>query len=115
MLYRDQNVQPLPLFLEELGKRIERYRLSRQLRQEDVAEAAGVSRVTIRKLESGGGNVETLARVLRALGIGDRLLEIVPDATVSPLDEKTGSGKPRQRARRRSAVARKEPWKWGDE
>nr|WP_246426297.1 helix-turn-helix transcriptional regulator [Sphingomonas kyeonggiensis] len=98
-----------------LGERIEKYRLSRNLRQQDIADAAGIRRGTVGKLEKGGGTIETLARVLRALDIGDRLLDIVPDARQSPMDARTTRGTDRARARPQEPDAGDAPWSWGKE
>lgn len=106
---------PLAVVIAALGHRIERYRLSRNIRQVDLAHQAGVSRVTLGKLERGqGGTLETLARVLRALGIEDRLPDLVPDATFSPLDPRSATGRQRQRVRQQSTPPA-EPWTWGDD
>ncbi|MGE4338613.1 MAG: helix-turn-helix domain-containing protein [Pigmentiphaga sp.] len=114
---RKTGITTLPVqgLLQELGQRLERYRLSRNLRQEDVATAAGLSRMTVGKLERGGGTLDTLARVLRALDLEERILEVVPDARVSPMDPSSGSGEIRQRARPSSRGSDKDPWTWGDE
>ncbi|WCM26271.1 helix-turn-helix domain-containing protein [Sphingomonas sp. QA11] len=111
----DSKQQPIANVLVMLGERIEKYRLSRNLRQQDVAEAAGVRRGTVSKLEKGGGTIETLARVLRALDIGDRLLDIVPDARLSPMDAHTTRGTERARARPQDPDQDDGPWSWGEE
>lgn len=112
---QETSLKPVGALLEELGRRIERYRLSRNLRQEDVAKGAGLTRVTVGKLERGGGNIETLVRVLRALGAEDRILDVVPDARISPMDPKSVAGGERQRARPSDSAGADEPWTWGDE
>lgn len=106
---------PITAVIGALGQRIERYRLSRNIRQADLAWQAGVSRVTLGKLERGeGATLQTLARVLRALGIEDRLPDLVPDASVSPLDPRSATGRPRQRVRQ-SVPLSNAPWTWGDD
>lgn len=105
---------PIAAVIGALGQRIERYRLSRNIRQADLAWQAGVSRVTLGKLERGeGGTLQTLARVLRALDIEERLPDLVPDATLSPLDPRSATGRPRQRVRQPAPVP-DAPWAWGD-
>lgn len=115
MRYDDLSTLPIKDVMARFGAQLERYRLSRNLRQEDVARAAGVSRMTVSKLESGGGTLETLVRVLRALDIEERLLQLVPDATLSPLDPRSGQAAGRQRARPVAAPTADQPWTWGDE
>lgn len=114
MLYSDTDTKPVKVLLAELGQRLEQYRLSRNLRQEDVAQAAGISRMTVSKMERGGGNIETLVRLLRALGLGDRILDVVPDARISPMDAKSATGENRQRARPAVEETADKPWTWSD-
>lgn len=108
-------IKPIDIQAKELGERIAAYRLSRNLRQEDVAERAGVSRGVIVRLETGiGGTIDSLLRVMTALGISDRVALIAPDARLSPLDPKSAD-EPRQRARPQPEDATTtEPWTWGD-
>jgi transcriptional regulator with XRE-family HTH domain len=114
-MHYDSGTKPLQATLVEFGRHIERYRLSRNLRQADVAKAAGISRMTVGKLERGGGTIETLVRVLKALDLSDRLFDLIPNAQLSPLDPKTGSGENRQRARPQDDQNPDVPWTWGDE
>lgn len=96
----------------ELGRRIEAFRLARNLRQEDVAREAGISRVTLSRLEGGkGATLESLLRVMRALDLSTRVLDLVPDARASPLDP---LGERRQRARVTQNDAPASEWTWGD-
>ncbi len=101
--------------LEELGQRIASYRISRNLKQADLATAAGVDRTTISRLESGKATIDTLARVLVALQIEDRLLNIVPDTRLNPLDPIAARGHPRQRVRSKPARHEEEPWSWKED
>jgi len=113
--YKSDALKPIDALLEQLGTQIERYRIARRIKQEDLAKQAGISSRTLRRLESGGnGTLDTVARVLRALGIGDRLLALVPDATLTPLDPRSGQKQARQRVRD-SAPVPDRPWQWGDE
>ena len=106
---------PLTRLLEELGARIEAYRISRQMKQEELASKAGISTRTLRRLESNGnGTLDTFARLLRALEMDHRLLDVIPAATVSPLDTRRTAKAPRRRVRHR-AEEPDTPWTWGDE
>lgn len=111
--HSDWKLLPIAGLLERLGKRIALYRLSRGLRQEDVAEAAGVARGTVARLEAGeGGTIETLVRVMRALELEGRLDSLFPDAEADPF-----SG-PDLRSRKRARPSAKPSdasWRWGDE
>jgi len=105
---------PVSEIITALGQRIEAYRISRGIKQADLAISAGISRSTLMRLEAGtSGSIETLVRVLRALGLADRVLELVPDASLSPLDPMSETGRRRLRVRDRKTDPA--PWSWGDE
>src|SRR3546814_16716587 len=89
---------------------------SSDLKQAELAEMAGISRSTLARLEAGnGGTIDSLARIMRALEIEDRLLDVMPDAKLSPLDPRSDTGKARQRVRKSSAGEAGEEWRWGEE
>ena len=106
--------KPVVILAKEFGERLAGFRLSRNLRQSDVASEAGVSRGALVRLEAGeGGTVDSLIRVLKALNLDDRINILVPDATISPLDPRSEL---RQRARPVTKDNKKNtPWRWGDE
>jgi transcriptional regulator with XRE-family HTH domain len=64
---------PVSRALRQLGDDVTTWRKLRGLTQTQVADRAGVSRGTLRRLEHGDGGVgiEGLLRVLRALGVLD--------------------------------------------
>ena len=101
--------------VRELGESLAAYRLSRNILQEDVAEQAGVSPGVVIRLESGkGGTIDSLIRVVKALGCEDRITALVPDATINPLDPRSVKGL-RKRARKpRNEGVGSEPWTWGE-
>ena len=107
--------KPIVTLKLELGRAIAAYRLSRNLRQADIAEQAGVSPGVLIRLEAGkGGTVDSLIRVVRALGWEDRITTIVPDATVNPLDPRGVKG-PRKRARKpKNSEQSRKPWTWAE-
>ncbi len=108
--------RPLAGTLIDLGRKLEAYRISRNIKQVDLAELAGISRSTLVRIEAGkGGTIDSLARVMRALDVEERLLDIVPDAQLSPLDERSDTSKPRQRVRHSSDATGSEDWQWDDE
>lgn len=114
--YDSPDLRPLSVLLSDLGKQIEAYRISRNLKQAELAEMAGISRSTAARLEAGnGGTIDSLARIMRALEIEDRLLDVMPDAKLSPLDPRSDTGKARQRVRKSSEGEAGEEWSWGDE
>lgn len=105
--------KPIAVLARDLGDRIAAFRLSRNIRQEDVAREAGISRGAVARIEAGGGTIDTLLRVIKALGIEDRIEMLVPDARMSPLDPKSGV-EPRLRARPSTDESpNNAPWSWG--
>jgi len=108
-----------PAVLDELGRRLARARLERNLTQAQLAAQAGLGRATLQRLESGqDSELSTLIRTLRALGLLELLDRLVPDPPPSPIELLKLQGKERRRARARvdrppSAPAA--PWRWGDE
>jgi len=88
--------------LGSLAERIRKLRLSKDLLREDVAKKAGVSLRTLSSLEkSGRGTIETLLRVLRALGEPAPLNSVVAATPISPMALlRTGPDPKRARRRR---------------
>lgn len=101
---------------EQLGGRLAAQRLGRDLTQRQLAESAGVSLNTLRRLEAGrNASLDTLIRVLDALDLGDRLDALAPPTDVRPVDRvRNTAGVERRRA---SGAGRdpSEPWSWGDD
>ena len=99
-----------------LCKRLENIRLSRNITQHQLAEEAGVSTRTIRRLEKGQGvSLDTFIRVLSALRIQPSLENLLPDPTVRPIERvglRTGE---RKRARPVPVSQECPAWSWGDE
>lgn len=83
----------------ELGKRIEQLRLERNITQDDMAEAIGVTRKTYAKLEQGQCKLETLVAALRVLGQVNQLEHFLSQTSYSPLELLKREGKRRKRAR----------------
>ena len=100
-----------------LCKRLEAVRLDKNINQTELAQRAGVSRRTISRMENGQGiSLETLIRVLRALGLEQNLAQLVPEVGIQPIERvREKRTKPRQRASRPRKPTEKKPWKWGDE
>lgn len=105
--------RPVSVLAKELGERIEAFRLSQNLRQEDIVDATGLSRGTIVRVEAGkGGTIDSLIRILKALGVEGQLETLVPDAQLSPLERRQ---KHRQRARPSEPEVQSSSWTWGEE
>lgn len=105
--------------LEEIGNRLARTRLERNLSQERLATEAGVSKATIERLEAGQPVKSTsLIRVLRSLGRLEALDQLLPEPLPSPIERLRLQGRQRQRARSARSdrgPQEAEPWRWADE
>jgi transcriptional regulator with XRE-family HTH domain len=106
--------------LAELGRRLARTRLERNLTQVELGEEAGVGLATVQRLEDGqAARLSSLIRVLRVLGLLDVLELLIPEPTPSPIERLKLQGKQRQRAahpRSENAPSSEpKPWSWGDE
>ena len=85
--------------LAELGGRMQRTRLNRNITQPDLARRAGISRRALQKLEAGESTtVSTFIRALRALGEIGQLDALLPAPGYSPVQLAKLKGKERQRA-----------------
>lgn len=107
--------------LDEVGRRLARVRLERNIGQSELAVEAGVGLATVQRLERGRSVALTsLIRVLRALDLLETLDRAVPEPLPSPVEQLQLRGRRRQRAgssrtARASEQASEEPWRWGDE
>lgn len=85
--------------LDELGERLRNTRLNRDQSQAELADRAGVSVETVRKLEDGRNvSLTTLVKVLRALGRLDAFDGLIPEPGLSPIQLLEMQGRRRQRA-----------------
>ena len=82
----------------EIGQRIDQIRLERNLTQQQLADAVGLSRVSYAKLVSGQGKFTNVIAVLRALDQLALLENFVPEAVFSPIEQLKLKGKQRKRA-----------------
>jgi transcriptional regulator with XRE-family HTH domain len=105
--------KPVTVLAQDLGERLSRYRLSRNLRQQDIAKLSGISRGAITRIEAGqGGTIDSLLRIMTALDLEDRIKMLLPDAALSPLDSRRDNDL-RQRARKdNTEKPADEPWSW---
>jgi transcriptional regulator with XRE-family HTH domain len=85
-----------------IGGRLKAYRLSQNIRVEDVAVKTGLSRNTIMNAEAGRNpRLSTLIRLLRAYGRLDNLDSLLPAPAISPLQLLRNRGRVPRRARPR--------------
>lgn len=98
----DRNATPAELEAW-LGEQLRAERLRKNITMADLAIQAGISDQTIRALETGrGGRVESLIRVVIALGRTDWLSSFRPPVKISPLQ--IAQGKPRRQRGSRSVL-----------
>lgn len=82
-----------------LGERLKRFRLDRNITQQELADRAGLSRPTISEMETTGrSSLPSLLRVLRVLERLEDLDAFLPPASPSPLALARRQGHVRQRA-----------------
>jgi transcriptional regulator with XRE-family HTH domain len=105
--------------MAELGQRLARARLARNMSQKQLAEEAGVGERTVARVEA--GESPTLANVIRILRALDRLegLEyLVPAPELNPFIELEQRGRQRRRASPSRADQPRSAdggWTWGDD
>lgn len=104
--------------LTELGGRLTRIRLERNLTQAQLAEQAGVSKRTVQRLEAGAvaTQLSGFIRVCRVLDVLEHFDALIPEPVPSPLAQLKLRGQQRRRASTVKTV--KSPakkWQWGDE
>jgi len=106
--------------LTEIGSRLARLRLQRNLTQAQLAREAGVSTRTLIRLENGeSSQVTNLIRVVRALGLLGNLDAFIPQPLPSPIAQLRSRAKERRRASPEAQTQKKggpsTRWTWGDE
>ena len=105
-------------FLKSFGERLATVRLDHEWSQEKLARQARVAKRRVERLEAGEvtANLAGFVRILRALGLLERLDQLLPEATPGPMDQLRMHGKRRRRASaKKNADAKPEDWQWGDE
>jgi transcriptional regulator with XRE-family HTH domain len=104
------------VILGELGERLVRARLERNMTQAELAAEAGVAKRTVERLEAGeSSQLTNLIRVVRALGLADNFDVLVPETPPSPIEELELRGRQRERASRRASRQAPKPWRWDED
>jgi transcriptional regulator with XRE-family HTH domain len=104
--------------LGELGGRLAKIRLDRNLTQAQLATQAGVSKRTVERLETGAvaTQLSGFIRVCRVLDVIERFDLLVPEPVSSPVAQLKMAGRKRQRASTiKSVKPLTKKWQWGDE
>ena len=85
--------------LHEIGERVKRHRLNRNLSQKAVAERSGIGLASVARLEDGkGSTLANLIRVLTALDVLGSLDTFLPMPPVSPIQLAKLHGRERRKA-----------------
>lgn len=104
------------LQLHDIGEKISKIRLSRNLSQDDLAKSSGVSLRTLTRLEAGeNSSLETLLKIFNSLNLTEKLFSIFPDTNIRPIERVKMKGQERQRASSRVRTVKASQWAWGDE
>ena len=99
----------------EIGSRLARLRLSRNVTQSMLAEDVGIGVRTLRRLEAGEpSTLDTFLRVALALGLGDAILGAIPAGRIRPIERVSRIRSERRRARPRPKEVPDPIWTWGD-
>jgi transcriptional regulator with XRE-family HTH domain len=104
------------LVLQEMGERLARTRLERNLTQANLAQTAGISKRTLERLESGAASTQltTFIRVCRALGLLQRFDTFLPKPLASPVEQVKLQGRKRKRASGTRVEKSNKKWTWGE-
>ena len=100
-------------YIRELGQKIKRYRVTKEISQQDLEDKTGVSKRSISRLEQGESiQVDNLFKILLALDLGENIELLVPDQTKRPSFFLEKADDRPKRVRKRTE---KSEFKWGDE
>ncbi|HXA53616.1 MAG TPA: helix-turn-helix transcriptional regulator [Solirubrobacteraceae bacterium] len=110
--------------LGELGQRLARHRLARNMTQAELAAQAGLGKATVQRVERGeSAQIGSLVKLLRALELLDGFDAALPESIELPIarlerEQRRGRSRVRRRARARRTPADEsaaQPWRWGEE
>ncbi len=91
--------------LQRIGRALKKMRLESNLKQEELAEAAGINRSTLSQIENGSGTtLLTLVQLLRALNRLELLGEFDDRPELSPMQVAEAEMKQRKRVRKDSTT-----------
>lgn len=101
---------------QDIGQRLARLRLARNVTQADLAERAGIAVRTLRRLEAGEpSTLDTFLRVAAVLDLEEAILSALPAGDIRPIERVSQKGRERQRARVPSEQPRTSTWTWGED
>ena len=99
----------------EVGNRLAKIRLARNITQKTLAEEAGIGLRTLRRLEAGqSSSLDSFLRIVIVLGLTDELLGAFPSHEIRPIERMDLRRQERKRARPTKSVTDNTPWSWGE-
>lgn len=99
----------------EVGNRLAKIRLARNITQKTLAEEAGIGLRTLRRLETAqSSSLDSFLRIVIALGLTDDLLGAFPSHEIRPIERMDSHRQKRKRARPSKSDAHDTPWSWGE-
>jgi len=99
--------------INDVGERLAKIRLSRNITQASLAQDAGIALRTLRRLEHGeSSSLDSFLRVVIALGFTDELLSVFPLHDVRPIERMDLQRKERKRARPTVNKQTDVTWTW---
>lgn len=111
MINNSKNCQE---YISELGMKIRQCRVNARMTQQELEEKSGVSARSISRLEQGHSvQLDSLIKVLMALGLGQNIELLAPDQTKRPSYYLDSKEKSKSRVRKKSNSGG--GFKWGDE
>ena len=82
---------------QEIGQRLARLRLARNVTQADLAEKAGIGVRALRRLEAGDpSTLDTFLRVATALDLEEAILSALPEGDIRPIERVSLKGRERR-------------------
>ncbi|MBN1404237.1 MAG: helix-turn-helix transcriptional regulator [Opitutales bacterium] len=105
------------VLLAELGGRLARIRLEKNLTQDELAREAGIGLRTLQRLESGSvaSRLSSFVRVCRVLGLAGNLDLIAPESGISPMAQlKRDKALPQRAGRKKKPDKENGRWSWGE-
>ena len=100
----------------ELGRRLAKLRLARNVTQRMLAEDAGIGLRTLRRIEAGQPcSLDSLLRLAIALGLEEGLLSAVPPGEIRPIERVDSGSRERLRARPGKGASPEKPWSWAED
>ena len=111
-----QTLETDQALLKQIGDRVARLRLSKNLTQGQLAEQAGLGVRTVQRLELGAAatRLAGFMRVCRALGLAESFAALIPDVAASPMAQLKQQGRKRRRATGQKATLNVPvQWTWG--